>query len=453
MNSSAPSFVTKLGAFLLFVGCFFPNSRSFAQWHRSTSKLSPTACITFSDSANGLMLSINGTCYATSDGGRSWDSLSYVNENLGGTRSQRFYSWAARQGDLGDRKGELYIIGDSIYAFSSYPISYRNWGEKLYDSLYGFRFVQIVGFGETDTLRILVTHDNWLTSEYYGPLLSDSSYYPYQPYNTFAPVYTATLLDSNHIWAGYRKNLMHTTDGGVTWVVITPFPASNRDNPIWDHIFLFPATHEIYAASIFEDRHNNSIDFIYSSDDGATWMADSATKGNSFYTIMPSPSDVWKITGNYPTVGPAYGAANPALFHSSDKGHQWLVDSLMLRGDTITTMYWLDARHGWIAGYHNDIGDIWYYDATLGVNPQQPVKAPTIAYPNPASSSFRLTGVSVSAIRIRLLDELGRTVFDRQSITPISREQIDVTHLTNGIYELLLTGASAETRTRVVVQH
>ncbi len=93
----------------------------------------------------------------------------------------------------------------------------------------------------------------------------------------------------------------------------------------------------------------------------------------------------------------------------------------MLQGDAINAMRWLDANHGWIAGYHNGLGDIWRYDASLGVSSPTITEAAPIAYPNPVSSTLRLNPAGMRVNRSRLIDEIGRTAIDQNGFSSDAR--------------------------------
>ncbi len=134
---------TVLGGLILSMIFFQPCAIVYAQWRLSHT--SPPAVLTFSDSANGLMIGIEGACFITNDAGHSWDSLLNLDASFGAERSQFFYSRAPGQGDDATRDSDIFISGDSLFGGVPFPVVYRLWGQKMFDSLYGFRFVEIMG--------------------------------------------------------------------------------------------------------------------------------------------------------------------------------------------------------------------------------------------------------------------------------------------------------------------
>jgi hypothetical protein len=303
------------------VGCLFFISLCAtqgvqAQWSRVTLPAIPRALV-FSDSLLGYFVSNQEYGFHSLDGGKDWIM---VGAGLGGSLSFDEFDIGHSLNDgsatFPTQAAELRLNSDSIFWSDHVPQWYRTLGEIMYDSSYGFRMVQIIsGFGTlSDSLRILVTHDDWYTSDYYGSPVVDPGFNPSGSYYT---VNAARFIDSNEVWFAYGPRLIHTRDAFTFWTSTLCITDTVRNKPVWGKIYAFPKSHELYAVSLWTLAPNN-IAYVYSSDDGLTWRSDSTLGGNVQFSNIPSPNQLWLMRGLY-----AEGSKLSTLYHSTDKGMTW----------------------------------------------------------------------------------------------------------------------------------
>jgi hypothetical protein len=427
------------------VGCLFFISLCAtqgvqAQWSRVTLPAIPRALV-FSDSLLGYFVSNQEYGFHSLDGGKDWIM---VGAGLGGSLSFDEFDIGHSLNDgsatFPTQAAELRLNSDSIFWSDHVPQWYRTLGEIMYDSSYGFRMVQIIsGFGTlSDSLRILVTHDDWYTSDYYGSPVVDPGFNPSGSYYT---VNAARFIDSNEVWFAYGPRLIHTRDAFTFWTSTLCITDTVRNKPVWGKIYAFPKSHELYAVSLWTLAPNN-IAYVYSSDDGLTWRSDSTLGGNVQFSNIPSPNQLWLMRGLY-----AEGSKLSTLYHSTDKGMTWSADSETFRADTITNMFWLNDRRGWIAGFAGKTGHLWHFGATAGVQQTAADQVRPFIYPNPASNQVEF--VSARSGNIRIIDELGRVRPDNQ-IKP-GKNRIDVSTLAAGVYEVIVADRGLRTSSKLLI--
>jgi len=426
-----------------------------------------TQDFSFTDSLNGICVSDIGLISSTSDGGRTW----VLDTNL--------------YNDYIDRKGNLNSVectaphhgffhggnGTISIAPSRTTIQFPpeagqiNYGdyttlaEKMYDTAYGFRLVEIF-----NTVLMIVTHDGWQSSVPY-----DSGYLQ----NAQSPI-IAYIVDSNDVWTeegntlgktGFvdsPKVILHSTNGGITWQSFDAFDSA-RYRPWVQDLFVNPKAREVFCTVNY-----SHIDYAYSSDYGTTWRIDSSFSGSSDYEktwrlgskvggvlwrmANPAPGILWAMIGGsgyssveiFPqrdAIGADSNYYSRKIGYSSDNGKTWLIDSTTFLGDSLEEMHWLDVRHGWIASWSHDSLFMWYYDAdaTSGVVEHYfhtNSVAYSLLYPDPVSSTLYVDAPGLSG-PVLVFDVLGRVVIS--SVLPSSdKMQLDVRSLPRGPYMVVI---------------
>lgn len=432
----------KRPAIWIIAGCLLSISvgatEVFSQWTRSNTPAVMRRLV-FADSLHGYFLSDQEVGFHCTDGGRDWTDVGQLLGSLSFDEFNISHSPHDGSATFTLRFAELRVNPDSVFRSEHVPQWYRTLGEIMYDSSYGFRMVQIIGGSGslTDSLRILVTHDDWYTSGYYGSLISDPGFLSY---TTYYPVNAARLIDSNEIWLAYGPHLLHTRNAFATWTSTLCIADTVKNHPVWGRIYAFPESHEIYAVSIWTLAHND-IAYVYSSDYGQTWRSDSSLGGNVMFGDVPNPNELWLMRGTY-----ADGSKNSTLYHSTDKGFSWSADSVTFRADTITEMFWLNDRQGWIGGFAGHTGRLWHYGATNAVTQAEAPVDHQLFYPNPASNELKVVSESGN---VQILDALGR-VRSQVRITP-GNKTIDLSALPVGVFEVILTERGSRSSSKLLI--
>ena len=401
--------------------------------------------IGFIDSINGV--GFGGSFITTMDGGKSWNIADSVPVFSNGFVEPFLHAVSC----TGQSKAivaksncdQLELDGDSIYQAdcpedspdSSFQ-TYTPLDQKMYDTSYGFRFVQMSQRGSIlDVAYISVTHDGWRTYASFGDSLIGTELST-QSGGGESEIGGATIVDSNEVWVDVHNTIYRTTNAGTTWDTILPLvgtPYSNSQANIYDFI-VNRATQEVYAYV-----GSNPIDYLYSSDYGKTWQIDSVFKGHIASIYMVAPHVLWA------TIHEDGSGSTPIRWvgYSSDNGTTWLVDSTTFKSEDsiIDKMYWLDDRHAWIVANNSipapytdsdNANSIWYYHADENANVQTSIvgiKYGTIqVYPDPATNVLYLNEMDDA---LEIYDPLGR----KYSATA-NGNSLDISRLPSGVYFL-----------------
>jgi len=408
----------------------------------------------FADSLNGVGL---GQVFSiTIDGGKSWSNINSSIPLVYPIPCMNMVACTGAQKALVVASGcsKLALDGDSAIfqtCVGEGP-AFDTWNtiaQKMYDSLYGFRFVQVKDRqGHVkDTARILVTHNGWSSYASFGDSLVGSELST-QGNGTATEIDGATIVDSNEVWVGINYVIYRTTDAGVTWDTIYPLngTADSNVNPKWYDFIINRDSKEVYAKA-----YPPPLDYAYSTDYGKTWELDSAFKGHIARLAVPAPHTLWAVlcpsAFTNPNSSPPYSLSSQStlfwcrsLAYSSNNGKSWSIDSSTFKVDSlIQQMHWFDARHGWISAIdYNPISDtnarsfIWYFNADGNAGVQTSfvgVKYGTIrVYPNPVTNTLNLED---SYPGLQIYDPLGQ----RYSFT-LNGATIDVSGFSPGVYYL-----------------
>ncbi len=411
----------------------------------------------FRDSLNGILFMEGGYVVSTTDGGHTWSLDTNLNNSLPSKHCFCAVTCSGpHQGFYHSGSEGCWKLSPNASARLGPPnFNEVNWGayktlaEKMYDTSYGFRLVQQVSTSDQgqyqDTVRLIVTHDGWSSSVPYGEPYIISPFL--SPFRTQF-FYGGLIVDSNDVWTAKQSTMVHTTNGGITWDSITIVDTSIY-SPVWADFFADQKSREIYCMATkyknaFTKTDTGQIDFAYSSDYGATWRVDSTFSASLLWRMAcPAPGIIWATIsqgsiGNVQIFPPFDAIGNPKGFsrkmaYSSDHGITWAIDSVTFVSDSLMEMYFVDARHGWVASWKNDSAFVWYYDpGTASVqNSEKELQASNVStaillvYPDPALNFITYQ----SPLPVTITDLLGRSFYCSQSIS-----KVDISSLTSGVY-------------------
>jgi hypothetical protein len=394
---------------------------------------------------------------STSDGGHTWVSdTSTGNQPVNKLYLNSMECWGFQSGIFfGGGPGEVTDVLSSGSIIMVTPPAggdngigaYLPIAEHMIDSADGYRLVQEQDeqLQLVDTVIFLATHNSWQTSVTYGSPYAWSG--PQDPNITSNNFFSGIVIDSSETWTADINTILHTTTAGETWDSILPIDTT-RYKPQWKDFFIDTVTNEVYAEAQY-----SIVDFAYSSDYGQTWRLDSTFGQKLWRMAVPAPGIIWAMLGNGGKTGnigiAPIEVSPPTNFqpaelsnkvaYSIDTGKTWYIDSNTFAGDTLLEMHFIDARHGWIAGYANGSSHIWYYDADASIVTTS-VQSGTsganspylLVYPDPAQTTITITGATLangSTLALTVFDPLGRRYF-----CPQENAILDIASLPSGIY-------------------
>lgn len=175
------------------------------------------------------------------------------------------------------------------------------------------------------------------------------------------------FVDAEYGWVvGEAGTIIHTTDGGMTWVEQT----SNTDIGLLDVCFLDRNTGWITGGG-FTDRRPYSI-LLYTKDGGITWEKKEATQSEALWRLrFVDAENGWRIGQDENDDG--------LIAHTTDGGISWNYsripkDSIDKRGSVINEADFVNAQEGWAVGdfviHHTlDGGATWETQYVMNVDP------------------------------------------------------------------------------------
>lgn len=216
------------------------------------------------------------------------------------------------------------------------------------------------------------------------------------------------------------------------------------------------------------------IDWMYSSDYGATWVSQNAysTTRRAFEAV--ADSEVWitrRASGDTLHHEPAY-----IIARTTDNGTTWEEDGTTLTIETEQLdgrmLTFTDPKHGWLAavgrqspdGYQGNDIYVFRYNANeqplsteLDGGPNSILENFLRIYPNPSASEVRLEVHSpFLAERVEFYDMLGRQVFPKYRLES-NAAVVDVSRLPSASYIAVVVysfaGSSAQVALPLMVQH
>ena len=216
-----------------------------------------------------------------------------------------------------------------------------------------------------------------------------------------------------------HKQIIHTVNAGVTWV-LDSLDHSYNDiaTPEKDYMWLVGTSGAIFR----------------STDNRTTWMQQPA----------PSTSDLFSIHALNTSVAWAVGATGTVLF-TNDGGSTW--DSLAVgTSQNLNSVCFSDENHGWIVG---DGGVIVQFKrgviTSTEDSPSSPFSFTLIGnYPNPFNPSTTIAyRIPLrSRVRLRIFDQLGRvvsTLVDQEQSAGAYSVVWSSAAMSSGIYIVTLT--------------
>ncbi|WP_378173076.1 DUF4832 domain-containing protein [Aquimarina sp. SS2-1] len=112
-----------------------------------------------------------------------------------------------------------------------------------------------------------------------------------------------------------------------------------------------------------------------------------------------------------------------------------------------------DANNALIGGW-SILGDITVQDVTLGINEYKPLNKLVSIYPNPSNKNITILNKSdIGLTRIQFVDMMGR-VIQRTHIENLTNHTtiMDISHLSAGIYHLILDFGTSKVQKRLIKQ-
>ena len=253
--------------------------------------------MSFIDSLHGI--GVNDSFIITNDGGKSWNTLTTNTQPPGGGGHILVCTGISKAVFEKPNCDQFEIDGDSVIQADcpedspdSFYQTYTPFDQKMYDTSYGFRFVQEVQRGSIlNAAYIAVTHDCWRTYSAHGDSLIGTELSTHEGGGDETEIDGATIVDSNEVWVGINNTIYRTTNAGASWDTLHPFAnttVSPTSAPNQFNIIVNKATQEVYV-----NLATKPVDYLYSSDYGKTWQIDSAFKGSMTSMSVVAPGVIW----------------------------------------------------------------------------------------------------------------------------------------------------------------
>lgn len=145
------------------------------------------------------------------------------------------------------------------------------------------------------------------------------------------------------------------------------------------------------------------------------------------------------------------------MYHSTDNGSTWMIDSLPFTGANLSDFCFINPRHGWaindtvaVPGPWDEVvkAYVYIYDAAdAGVAASHSVPPAFQIYPNPSSRSVTITSSELSgSAEISVVDALGRTV----SRATMKGKILDIPTIgwADGYYQIVLRTPDSHVRSQ-----
>lgn len=182
--------------------------------------------------------------------------------------------------------------------------------------------------------------------------------------------------------------------------------------------YYFPAykLSEVYSNRTFFKLSNaKPYSYLYSSDYGATWEAETTFHKRKVAFEAVAPGEVWMTLWRYENL--PKGVYADVIAHTTDYGKTWEVDSTTLHPREFSPhdgaiICFTDRNHGWIAGANEYGTTIFRYipaEASADTRVKLSEYNTSILRPNPAGQSFTARlALYLRLQRIEIYDVLGR---------------------------------------------
>jgi hypothetical protein len=295
-----------------------------------------------------------------------------------------------------------------------------------------------------------VTEDSGRTFSSKGHT-NDTFYYSYfPPYTSMGPCWPDSLRWVFPTKVDSGVGLFLTSDAGAHWSVDTltgQFQVSLRE------ACTIPSSKNIWILYTQQSGHPHSSEVGFSSNWGATWTVVDTLLPPVILKMLPvGERDIWLAASNSDSLI----HINPInqIWHSTDNGRSWMVDSISLLGANIRDFTFSDPQHGWaiydtvkVPGLWDQVVSAYVYIYNASTAEVKSVTKPTASldiFPNPASGTVTISGFDQpTTATVELIDQLGRVV--KRTVTtngnPITLSTSD---LPDGYYLVL---ARTQTKT------
>ncbi|MHB9054676.1 MAG: WD40/YVTN/BNR-like repeat-containing protein [Paludibacteraceae bacterium] len=159
-------------------------------------------------------------------------------------------------------------------------------------------------------------------------------------------------------------SLLHTTDGGTNWSLVTPFPSdivTSLADPAFGMHFVSASTGFVMKTKIDNSQPAGAM-IYYTTNGGATWSK-STVSGNSgdvgAQLQFIDSKNGWATTGNILT-------RTGKLSKTTDGGVTWATVNQSPGTDEVTLIYFTDMNTGWMTTINDSPAEFKIYKTTDG---------------------------------------------------------------------------------------
>jgi photosystem II stability/assembly factor-like uncharacterized protein len=249
---------------------------------QSTGSSLPVRKVQFIDAERGWALADQGTVLRTTDGGATWTPTSPGGSFLG--------DLSFVDADTG------WVVGDGLFATTDGGVTWvaRPTGAP------GLEGLGSVAFADRS--------NGWVTATVFAP------------------------IEFNGTFGDFREVILHTADGGLTWVeqLRTDF-----------HNAIFPALALVSATTAWvslSDVRGGGGGIFHTTDGGATWTAHTVPGHNGVFVL------------DFVSATQGWGGAGGTIIHTEDGGQTWTMQSAaggLFTDNRISDIHFVNARTGW----------------------------------------------------------------------------------------------------------
>jgi photosystem II stability/assembly factor-like uncharacterized protein len=371
----------------------------------------------------------------TTDGGLTWDSISFTyppfNVNFVGDLTSLWFidslrGWASNiQRMLKTTDGGLTW---KVTCELPYPL--RGFGAVQFaDSLLGWSVGPDTLFNVTQVRRTTDGGVSWSSTQLFNSTADDAMQF----------------VDRNHGWT-IGEQIFATTDGGKSW------NRQKYDSSTVGSLFgvSFVDTLEGWCCS------NNYGRVIHTTDGGTTWTT-LALVDSTQQVPLRSISFINKLDGWVFGYAFYQGDLRSAIYQTTDGGHSWTQASIGLAGSLRVGVV-LDACHAWALSY-GDGSILALEKSTIVVEPELVVPATMSIsqnYPNPFNPTTKIVYriAKRENITLKVYDSLGREVrvlVDGTKETGTYAVDFNASSLSSGIYYVRLSSPSTSISRKMVL--
>lgn len=242
-------------------------------------------------------------------------------------------------------------------------------------------------------------------------------------------------VSGNTIWFGTSSGrIFKSIDKGFNWTVAT----SPSIDFALDKFTFSDSTKGLLMI------YDNTSPTLYSTiDGGANWVL--------VTTAMPAATDIAYIPGTSTVVsGNSAGTVGLGSRYSLDNGVTWINIDTVPHG----TLAFLNSSLGFSANLNTSptVGGIFKFSGIPLSAPSFEGKKNISAYPNPTNGFMQINSEKSLIKEITIFDLLGKQVYNSK-FTALSKVNLDLKSLSNGVYFLRVTSDAGNTETMKIIKN